>query len=215
MANLVNNKAGIQPIPTDRYIITGSDIIKYLQDQLGFGVGHDFTRWTGVSPDLSYVRMRVIFAPKDIVADSGSATDYVERKLAEFSAGLTFKDYVIDTLKPFMYPENINDVRNRPEDLQRLYTIGVFDDRLNEIIQHSKLNYCQEANVFRLYLRPERIIADMLKNPDTGAIDGNMSIVTVYGTSSETIRWDVAVTHGTQSFEGNGQMSIDAVFNQR
>ncbi len=215
MANTVINKAGIQPIPTDRYIITGSEVIKHLNDQLGFGVGYDFTRWTGVSPDLSYVRMRVIFNPKDIIAETTTSKDYADRKLAEFSAGLTFKDTVIDTLKPFMYPANLADVRNRPDDLQRLYTIGVFDDRLNEMIQHAKLNYCQEANVFRLFLRPERIIADMLKDPSTNEIDGNMSIVTVYGTSSETIRWDVAVTHGTKSFDGNGAMSIDAIFNQR
>jgi hypothetical protein len=214
MADVIN-KAGIQPIPTDRYIITGSEVTKYLQEQLACNVGYDFTRWTGVSPDCSYVRMRIIFNPKDIVAETSTSRDYADRKLAEFSAGLMFKDTILEALKPFMYPENVADIRNRPDDLQRLYTIGVFDDRLNEIIQHSKLNYCQEANVFRLYLRPERIIADMLKNPDTGKIDGDMSIVAVYGTSSETIRWDVAVTHGHTSFEGNGAMSIDAIFNHR
>lgn len=215
MANrIVINEAGIQPIPTDRYLITGSQIIKYLQDQLTFGIGCDFTRWTGVSPDLSYVRMRVIFNPKDIIASTTTSKDYADRKLAEYSAGLTFKDTVIDTLKPFMYPENVADVRNNPEELQRLYTIGVYDDRLNEIISQSKLNYCQEANVFRLYLRPERIITKMLSDPATGKIDGDMSIITVLGTTSESIRWDVAVSKERSRFDG-GQLSIDAIFNRR
>lgn len=213
MANTVVNKAGIQPIPTDRYIITTSDVIKFLQDQLTFGVAADFTRWTGVSPDLSYVRMRVVFSPNDIVADT-SSKDYVDRVLAENAAGIMFKDTVINTLKPYMYPETTSDVRNNPEDLQRLYQIGVFDNRLDEILVHSKLNYCREANVFRLYLRPERIIADMLTDPNTGKIDGEMSILTVYGTSSETIRWEVAVTKNRNTFAGSNQMSVDAIFNR-
>lgn len=213
MANTVVNKAGIQPIPTDRYIITSSDVIKFLQDQLTFGIAADFTRWTGVSPDLSYVRMRVVLSPNDIVA-ANTSKDYVDRVLAENAAGIMFKDTVIDTLKPYAYPDNIMDIRRNPEDVQRLYQIGVFDNRLDEMIVHSKLNYCKEANVFRIYLRPERIIADMLADPSTGKIDGDMSILAVYGTSSETIRWDVAVTKNRNTFAGNSQMSIDAIFNR-
>lgn len=213
MANTVINKAGIQPIPTDRYSITTSDVIKFLQDQLTFGIAADFTRWTGVSPDLSYVRMRVVFSPSDIVATTTSK-DYVDRVLAENAAGIMFKDTVINTLKPYVYPDNTIDVRRNPEDLQRLYQIGVFDNRLDEIITHSKLNYCKDANVFRLYLRPERIIADMLADPSTGEIDGEMNILSVQGTSSETIRWEVAVTKHRNTFAGSNQMSIDAIFNR-
>ena len=211
MADVIN-KAGIQPIPTDRYIITGSEVTKYLQEQLACNVGYDFTRWTGVSPDCSYVRMRIIYNPKDIVAETSTSRDYADRKLAEFSAGLMFKDTILEALKPFMYPENVADIRNRPDDLQRLYTIGVFDDRLNEIIQHSKLNYCQEANVFRLYLRPERIIADMLADPATDKIDGNMSITGVSGTTSDTIRWEVSVEKKNSEFVAGSDLSMDQIF---
>ena len=77
MATVVN-KAGIQPITCDRYTITASQVVKYLQDQLGFNIGYDFTRWVGVSTNNSYVRMRVVFNPKDIIADSNS-TDYVDK----------------------------------------------------------------------------------------------------------------------------------------
>jgi len=212
MENVVN-KAGIQPIPTDHYTITGSEVVKYLQDQLGFGVAFDFTRWTGAVPDLSYVRMRVVFNPKDIVVDS-TAKDYVDRKLEEYAAGTKFDSDVIETLKPFMYPEKINECRNNPEDMQRLYMLGILEDRFDEIVRNSKLNYCREANVFRLYLRPERIIEDMLRNPTTNKIDGTMSILGVRGTSSETIRWDVAVTRKPNAFIGNSELSVDAIFNR-
>lgn len=214
MVNAIINKAGVQPIPTDRYIITSSDVIKYLQDQLTFGVVADFTRWTGVSPDLSYVRMRVVLAPNDIVADNNSK-DYVDRILAANAAGIQFKDTAINTLTPFMYPENIADVRKNVEDLKRLYQLGLFDERIDEIILQSKINYCREANVFRVFLRPERIIADMLSDPTTGKIDGDMSILAVYGTTSETIRWEVAVTKQRNTFaDSNHMMSIDSIFNR-
>ena len=209
----INNRAGIQPIPTDRYVITSSDVVKYLQDQLTFGVAADFTRWVGVSPDLSYVRMRVVLAPSDIVADTGSK-DYVDRVLAANAAGIMFKDTAINALKPFMYPDNVAEVRKNIEDVNRLYQLGVFDDRLNEIIAFSKLNYCREANVFRIFLRPERIIADMLADPSTGKIDGDMSILAVQGTASETIRWEVAVTRNKNAFANNQLMSVDAIFSR-
>lgn len=209
----VINKANIQPIPTDRYNISSSDVIKYLQDQLGFNVAFDFTRWTGVTVDNSYVRMRVVFNPDDIVAKNTS-TDYVDRVLADNAAGIQFKDTVINTLKPFMYPETVSDIRNHPEDLQRLFSLGVYNERLTEIIQFSKLNYCREGNVFRLYLRPERIIADMLRDPATNEIDGDMTILSVHGTTSETIRWEVAVTKNKNSFVGSTDLSFDAIFNR-
>ena len=81
MNTSVTNKANIKPIPTDRYLITSSEVVKYLQDQLGFGTICDFTRWTGVSPDKSYVRMRAVFAPEDVLAKS-HINDYADRMLA-------------------------------------------------------------------------------------------------------------------------------------
>ena len=106
MANEIVNKSGVQPVPCDRYVITSSMVLKYLQDQLGFSVGSDFTRWVGVTPEQSYVRMRVVINPKDIMADSNSK-DYVDRILESKGAGIQFKDTVINTLKPYTYPDNV------------------------------------------------------------------------------------------------------------
>jgi hypothetical protein len=213
MSSNVINKANIQPIPTDRYSISSSDVIKYLQDQLGVPVAYDFTRWTGVTVDQSYVRMRVVFNPDDIMAKN-TAGDYVDRVLADNAAGIKFQDRIINTLKPFMYPEEMHNIGNNPELLQKLCKIGLYNERLSEILQFSKLNYCKEANVFRVYLRAERIIADMLADPATNAIDGEMSILTVHGTTSETIRWEVAVSKNKSAFAGSSNISFDAIFNR-
>ena len=206
------NKANIKPIPMDRYIITSSEVVKYLQEQLGFNIGADFTRWTGVSADMSYVRMRVVIAPDDIVAKPAT-TDIVDKMLAANAAGIEYQDRVINILKPFMYPENVGDLNNHPEDLERLTRIGLYNERLNDIIKFSKLDLCREVNLFRVYLRPERIIADMLADPTTNEIDGDMSITAIHGDTSETIRWEVAVTKNKNNF-GPATLSMDRLFNR-
>lgn len=210
MADVIN-KAGIQPIPCDRYVITASQVVKYLQDQLGFAVGYDFTRWVGVSADNSYVRMRVVFNPKDIIADS-SSKDYVDKLLESKGAGMQFKDTIIEALKPYMYPENVGLIQNSQEDINRLYSLGIITERYEEIVRFSKLTYSSEAHLFRLYLRPERIIYDMLSNPDTNKVDGTMSIIAVAGTSSDTIRWEVAVERKTANFSSKTDLSMDQIF---
>lgn len=205
------NKAGIQPVPCDRYVITSSQVVKYLQDQLGFTIGYDFTRWVGVSPDHSYVRMRVVFNPKDIMADS-KHQDYVDRLLESKGAGMQFKDTVMETLKPFMFPDNIGLVQASQEDIDRMYALGIITERYEEIAKFTKLSYCAQANLFRLYLRPERIICDMLANPKTDKVDGNLSIIAVAGTSSDTIRWEVAVERKNTTFAAKTDLSMDQIF---
>lgn len=211
MATAVTNKANIQPIPCDRYVITASQVVKYLQDQLGFNIGYDFTRWVGVATESSYVRMRVVFNPKDIIADTGSG-DYVDRILASNGAGMQFKDTVIAALKPFMFPDNTAYAQKSQDEVDRMYLIGIFGDRWEEILRFSKLTYNPKANLFRLYLRPERIIYDMLADPANDEVDGNMSIIAVSGTTSDTIRWEVAVERKNTAFTAGTDLSMDQIF---
>lgn len=209
MTNAQMTKSGIEPLPILTYKIGTGDITTYLRNQLGFDVAVDYRRWTGITANHSYVRMRVVILPKDICVTSKSK-DFVDRTLSEYSAGMTFKDDVIDTLKPFMYPKNINDLRNYPEVMQHLYEYGVYGDRLNEIIEFSKLNYSKDANLFRVYLRPERIIAQMLEDPSTNEINGNMVITRVLGDTPETFQWEVQVTED-RGISTTG-ISIDKIF---
>lgn len=207
------NKANITPIPKEEYKISTSDVIKYLQDQLGFSFACDFTRWVGVTQDRSYVRMRCVFAPKDILATTESR-DYVDRVLADNAAGLVFKDTVIQELNKFGYPSNIKNLLQHPDALARLAQYGVFGDRLNELFQYAGLTYSQEAKCFMIYLRPERIIADMLADPATNKIDGTLAITEVTGTTSETIAWNVVIAKET-AFDLASEISIDRIFNSK
>lgn len=211
MANIIN-KAGIQPIPTDTYSITGGDVIRYLRNELGFDpAGYDFTRWTGPDAKFGYVRMRVVFYASDLIAKKTSK-DYVDRILESNATGIAFKDTVINTLTPFMYPASVKDIFAHPEDLEKMARRGIYGERLEEIIQNQSLNLCADANLFRVYLRPERIIEDMLRDPATNEIDGNFTILGIHGTTTETIRWEVLINKGRNSLIGDSNISLNALF---
>lgn len=210
--NNVINKAGIQPIPTDTYSITGGDVVKYLQNQLGFApAGYDFTRWTGPDAKYGYVRMRVVFYATDLIAKKTNK-DYIDRMLEANASGIAFKSTVINTLKPFMFPDSIKDVFAHPEDLEKMARRGIYGERLEEIIQNQSLNLCAETDLFRVYLRPERIIEDMLRDPTTNEIDGNFTILAIHGTTTETIRWEVLINKGRNAFIGDSNISLNALF---
>lgn len=207
-----NNKAKIERQKVDRYVISSNQVTSYLQNQLGFPIGADYTRWTGVTANHSYVRMRVGIANKDIVAQQATPTNFVGRVLQENVAGVTFKDVVRDVLKPFMYPENFGPILSDPVKLNEMGIYGLGGNRLDEVIRFSQLAYVQEQKMWRVYLRPEKIIEDMLSDATTGKIDGSFAITGVFGTESDSIRWEVEITKGGTSNTELGVISLDKLF---
>jgi hypothetical protein len=207
-----NNKAKIERQKVDRYVISSNQVTSYLQNQLGFPIGADYTRWTGVTANHSYVRMRVGIANKDIVAQQATPTNFVGRVLQENVAGVTFKDVVRDVLKPFMYPENFGPILSDPVKLNEMGIYGLCGNRLDEVIRFSQLAYVQEQKMWRVYLRPEKIIEDMLSDATTGKIDGSFAITGVFGTESDSIRWEVEITKGGTSNTELGVISLDKLF---
>jgi hypothetical protein len=125
---------------------------------------------------------------------------------------MQFKDTVMSALKPFMFPDNTAYAQKSQDDIDRMYLIGIAGDRWEEILRFSKLTYNPQANLFRLYLRPERIIYDMLSDPSKDEVDGNMSILSVAGTTSDTIRWEVAVERKNTAFTAGTDLSMDQIF---
>lgn len=204
-------KCGIDPLPIETYKFGTADVTSYLCNELGFSVGVDYRRWTGVTANHSYVRMRVVMLPKDVLIPATNSS-FVDHILSENAAGMQFQEHVKKTLEPFMYPDNIGEIQNNPAVLQRLYEYGVYGDRLEEIKRYSKLDFSQEAGYFRIYLRPERIIADMLADPSSNKIDGSMAITRVIGETPETFQWEVQVTSNVGL---TSDISIDRIFNMR
>ena len=209
MSTTVNNKAGIKPIPVDQYLITSAMVTDYLTNELGFRPMVDYTRWTGPDATVSYVRMRAVFRPEDIEAKD-SATDYASRFLAENNADVKFRDTIINTLTPFMYPTNIREILSNPANTDHLVKRGIAGDRAREILRFAKFDYSRKENLWLLYLRPERIIFDMLKDATTDKIDGEASIVRVAGTTSDTIQWLVIVSNKGKAYTSS--LDIDTIF---
>lgn len=208
----MSNKANIERLKIDRFMISSNQVTSYLQNQLGFPIGADYTRWTGVTGNHSYVRMRVGIANKDIVASQSAPTNYTERILHEYGSGSHFKDTAMNVLIPFMYPKNFNMIVTDSAKLNEMAKYGLYGDRLNEVMKFSQLAYVQDQQMWRVYLRADRIIRDMLSDTVTGEVPGKLAITGVFGTESDTIRWEVEVSNETMANTELGTVSIDRLF---
>lgn len=209
------NKGNIEPQKMERYLISTAKITEYLQQQLGFPIAVDYTRWTGVSNNFSYVRMRVGIRNTDILASTQPSPDYVTRLLNQNSQALPIRENVQKILKKYMYDweRDIKAIQD-PAQLQRAYTYGLTEDRLKEVMMFSNLTLVKEQGMWRVYLKPGEIIRDMLADPDTGKVDGKPLITGVFGRESETIRFEVEVYHDFVS-DANGDIgavSMDRLF---
>ena len=211
-----NNKASWQPIPNKFYEVSVSDIQRYLEeDILGFKIACDWERWTGVTAFMGYLRMRVVINPKDIeVADSSN--DYVSHVLQKCAIGRTLNKNVVNALKPFMYPQNMNMLymeQNRDK-LRHLNELGVVGPKLDELIRYSQLSLTGNPDTgrqyYRVYLKPEAILFDGLKNADTDKTDGTLYIRRIYGTKQESFRLLVerVLTDNTVTDD----LSVDKIF---
>lgn len=171
--------------------VTTQEIIGYLESKLGFHIGCDFTRWIGISPDHCYVRMRVVFKVEDIIESEPPSSPLLESLLKKHAVDggekpMIFKQEIMDKLKPYMYSkERFDYIRSHPAVMDKLAIMGVYGERLNEIEKNATLKHVKEADVFLVYLKPEKILCDVKGWQD-------LMILDVKGISSDTIRFEVA-----------------------
>lgn len=200
-------KGGIKKIPTDLYMVSGAEIIEYLEKQvLGFEIGANFKACPSNDPLQRFIIMRVGMHAEDIIVQDTSDS-YASRVLAAHGTGAKINEAIIESLKPFMFsPEIRNYGRTKSDqELQRLAALGVTGEVFNEIAQYGGWTYNQDKNQFGIYLDPAKIALDMLKDPSTDAIDGVMDIIAVGGYSSDTMTYYISVTKG----HGSARYGID------
>ncbi|MBO4734956.1 MAG: hypothetical protein J5614_01040 [Paludibacteraceae bacterium] len=222
----MNLKGNIKALPVDFFPITTTDVVRHLQDQLGFQVHADFSVWDNRSPwekpdnrGSSYVIMRAIFRPQDITIPNQSQ-NYMERLVQASGAGIQYQKDVISILKKFMFPQDMARVQNMPEELQRLAKMGIYGERLQELMRRPNMFYEPIKEHYGCYLRPERIIYDMFVDLDAAepnTLAGKVDIVKLEDSDqAETIKWGVLLWHGTSAQTiGNYGVTIDDVFQQQ
>ena len=216
----MSNKANISPIGNLFYYISAGDIMKHLEDHvLGFRVDADFTRWTGYTPAHSYVRMRVIIQAKDIIVSTPEEEqDYATRLLHMNQVNYTLDKDVVASLKPFMYPEDLNYNKIAPENARHLTEYGVVGPKIDEIIKFSRPSLVTDTTTgkqyYRVYLRPEKIIYDMLSDPTTGKLEGEAYIRRVIGESSAEFKWLVEQVVNSGNIISS-DLSIDQIFQMK
>lgn len=211
-------KANLKELPIKHYNVSSSDVVEYLQNLLGFRIDCDFKVWDNrsewekpMATNKCFVIMRAVFRPEDITFTAQSH-EYVDRILGETMSGIKFKDTVINTLEPFMFPKNMAMIRNYPEKLRVMAEQGIYGANLEELIKHPRLFLDKENNMFGLYLRPEKIIYDMISEADTNKPAGAMSFgyVSDSNKNAASIAWGVNV-YENMSARMSG-VNIDAVF---
>ena len=210
------NKANILPIPTDVYRISSGQVVDYLQSQLGFCLAATcFEKTSIIDPNKPpYIIFKAIFHSDDILVKP-TGTDYVDRVLKTYASDDRMVGSVYNVLKKYMYqsPEKLMQLFNKPEKMADLCEIGISQEVLSYIIRYSPVRIHKQSGLTTMFLRPERIIFDMISDPATGEIDGKAQIMAVEGTANETIRWDVGVTKQKSLKYSLDQAAIDAIFN--
>jgi hypothetical protein len=212
-------KANLKELPVKHYNVSSSDVVDHLQNELGFKFDCDFKIWDNraewekpMATNKCFVIMRAVFRPEDIVIQANTH-EYADRVLSEVMSGIKFKDNVMKTLEPFMFPKNMGAIKQYPERLQVLAEQGIYGEHLEELIRRPRLFLDKVNNRFGIYLRPEKIITDMMTDPATGKPAGAISFgyVSDANGNAASISWGVNLYENLSAAVGG--VSIDAVFN--
>lgn len=175
--NKSGNIGGIERENVDIYKIYTNQIAEFLRNELGFSIIVDAKKWTGISGGF-FTSMLVSISSKNIVHTEKNP-NYVDRVLAENAAGIRLDSEVVDKLKEFMYPADMNTVYKKPEIIAKMQDLGVYGKTLQDIIRFSNFTYIKEEDLWSVLIRPERIIKKMLTKTDTNELPGEVRIVGV------------------------------------
>lgn len=215
-------KSGIQELKVQLYNPSQDDVTRYLQNNiLGLKIVTDYERWEGANGN-AYIRMRLAINAKDIASDETLGEDLVSRLLRQDGSPYLFKKKVIDAIKPFMFPDNMMNILQMPDVIETLAKKGIHGQNLKKIIQFSKPQFSHDTSGdwFCIYLRPERILEDMVKDPKTDKTAGEFQILSVKGGNAtndgykEPISWVAIVDNRKAAVAaGNYDVSVDSIFN--
>lgn len=212
----MSNRANIERIPIDVYPITCADIRKHLEDEiLGFKLHEmDVRKWNSPNGRASYTVIRISMFDKDVAKTGKTAPGtlgYVEKAITEDGMFQEINEDVETSLKPFMFPENIDTVKQSTEALAKLWERGIENENLDRIIRFSKINRVDAYKKYICFLRPEKIIEHMLQDPTTGKIDGNFSIPysNVIGSNVQDMMWYPVISQAGHTTE---PVSLDVLF---
>lgn len=208
------NRANIERIKRDIYPVTCADIRKFLEDDiLGFKLHDlDVRKWNSPNGRASYTVIRISMFDKD-VAKQKTSGNYFDKVIAEDGMFHEINEDVEKALKPFMFPENIDLVKQSTEALAKLWERGIENENLDRIIRFSKINRADKYKKYICFLRPEKIIEYMLQDPVTGKIDGAFGIpyTNVFGSTVQDMIWYPVISQEGHSSE---PVSLDVLFNQ-
>ena len=207
------NRANIERIKKDIYPITCADIRRYLEDDvLGFKLhGLDVRKWNSPNGVGSYAVIRISIHSKNILLNQNPKSA-VDKLLAQESMFREYDKDVLNLLKPFMFPKNIAQAKQSYEVLAQLWERGIDMRALDAIIKFTEINPVEGYPYHIGFLRPEKIIEQMLEDPATGKIDGDFCIPysNVFGHDENDFMWFPVISHEGETRQ---PVSLDVLYN--
>lgn len=196
--NNIINKGGVKPIPVDLYKISAGDVKKYLEEQIFMHtIGIEFERFVGSNGACSYVKMTCLFRKTDVTDTSDKNKDVLAKMMEQTGSNMNFTDIFKQGVEKFKYPielQNLFSDPNMQAEAREATKAGICGPNFESLIAGNTLRYDAERGILSINLRPDRVIYDMLSNPNTNEIEGKYQIDSITGNDSDTIVWNVVVS---------------------
>ena len=118
--------------------VTAAEVHAHLESVLKCPIKSDFKVITGANPFDVYVRMRIAIEDK-YALDTTGANSYVDQVLAANCSELPLRDSIYKKLLKFMYPQDVNDLRQfiLNQNPQKLLNKGIYGANLKELLDNA------------------------------------------------------------------------------
>jgi hypothetical protein len=183
------NKGNIKMDELKKGWVTAAEVHAHLESVLKCPIKSDFKVITGANPFDVYVRMRIAIEDK-YALDTTGANSYVDQVLAANCSELPLRDSIYKKLLKFMYPQDVNDLRQfiLNQNPQKLLNKGIYGANLKELLDNATPHHSAKYSEIAVYVMPEAIIRDMVVDPaDDDDVDFFIDLVTNDPTNG--VRW--------------------------
>lgn len=215
---------GIDSIPVRLFKISEAEITRYLTNNvLHFPVLASYDRYDGI-PGMPYVIMKVAIPAKYAIERREVGNSVFADMVRKDGANTCIKKSLFTDIKPFRFPKYVTDgsILSMPEERDLMIRRGVAGDDLINLIKFSKPCVSRDNmnDYVCIYLRPERIIAQMLSDKFTGKAFGDIIIEGIQGgcrhqdtNTTDPIVWDVVLDcRRDPNAIGNYDVDLEVIF---
>lgn len=218
-------KGEVDSIPIRLFSFSEHDLTRHLMNKvLHCKLQAAYDRYDGI-PGMPYVIMKVVIPASAAIERLEIGNGQIANMIRQDGGNVRFKSSMIKDLRPFRFPKFVSDgsILKMPKERDLMIRRGVVGPALEDLIRFSRLCYSTDgANDYVcIFLRPERIIVDMLKDKYSDKQFGEVTIESIKGgqrysdnqTATEPIVWNVVLDcRKDPNMTGTYDVDMEAIF---